>query len=114
MEPQTNTHISFETKNLFKHLIIFIVVSFVLRFWNMVLFVEFPWSQFIIVPWIVILSIHLLLFFMSTGIIGDNYENTPVKQIAKDLLQVIKDRNLKFRKNIQSPIPPKDTPVQSN
>lgn len=95
-----------EVRLLFKHLLLFLLVALVLRLWNMFLFVSFPWSQFIIVPWIVILSVHLLLFFMSTGIIGQEYENIPVKTLARNLLKMVKERNLRFKESLNRPSSP--------
>lgn len=95
-----------EVKFLFKHLLLFLLVSSVLRFWNMVMFVSFPWSQFIILPWIVLLSIHLLLFFMSTGVLGSEYENVPVKTLAQNLINKVRKRNSRFKSSLNRPTPP--------
>ena len=95
-----------EVKFLFKHLLLFLLVSSVLRFWNMVMFVSFPWSQFIILPWIVLLSIHLLLFFMSTGALGSEYENVPVKTLAQNLINKVRERNSRFKSSLDRPTTP--------
>lgn len=102
-------HNTKEIRQLFVHLLLFLLVAVVLRIWNMVMFGGFPWSQFIIIPWIAILALHLLLFFMSTGIIGTEYENVPVRQLVSDLLQMIKARNLRFKNNLKKPANPSDS-----
>jgi len=101
-------HTTKEIRQLFKHLVLFLVVALVLRLWNMIMFTGFPWAQFVIIPWIVILSLHLLLFFMSTGIIGAEYENVPVRLLAQNLLNMIKNRNLRFKESLNKPISPPD------
>lgn len=98
-----------ETKLLFKHLLLFLVINFGMKFWNMAMFPEFSWSSIIIFIWTIILGLHLLLFFLSTGVFGQEYENVPVKVIANQLLDMIKERNTNFRKNIS-----KQKPVQPN
>lgn len=102
-------HNTKEIRQLFIHLLLFLLIAGVLRIWNMIMFVGFTWSQFIIVPWIAILALHLLLFFMSTGIIGTEYENVPVRQLVSDLLQMIKARNLRFKNSFRKPANPSDT-----
>lgn len=108
-------HNTSELRILFKHLILFLIVALILRFWNMIIFVSFPWSQIIIVLWIVILSIHLILFFMSTGVMGVEYENIPVKLLTKRLIDMIKQRNLRFKESISNtskmPTTPPNNPV---
>jgi hypothetical protein len=104
-EHQTN-----ETKFLFKHLLLFLLVTMVVKFWNMAMFSNIPWSGIIIFIWTVILGLHLLLFFLSTGILGKDYENVPVKVIAKQLINMIKERNTHFRKSIGKQVPEKTTP----
>jgi hypothetical protein len=104
-------HTSDELKFLFKHLLLFFVVTYVFKFWNYLIFPAFPLAQIIFVLWTIILGVHLLLFFLSTGIIGDDYENKPVKIIAKELLDQIKDRNHIFtRKLKKEPISTKNNP----
>lgn len=93
-------HHTEEIKLLFKHLLLFLVINFGLKFWNMAMFPEFSWSSIIIFVWTIILGIHLLLFFLSTGILGQQYENVPVRVIAKELLDMVKERNRSFRKSI--------------
>lgn len=89
-----------EIKLLFKHLLIFLVVVMIMKFWNMAIFPTFSWSGVIMLVWTVILGIHLLLFFLSTGVLGKEYENVPVREIARRLFNTIKDRNASFRKSI--------------
>ena len=98
MNPNNNEHSVYETKQLFKHLILFLVVTMVLRLWNIIMFGAVPWSRIIIVVWTIILSIHLLLFFLSTGVLGDKYENIPVKVIADRLMDTVNERYVPYRK----------------
>lgn len=106
-DDQNFEHSTHEIRQLFIHLVIFLVVIFVLRFWNMVMLPGVPWSSVILIIWTIFLAIHLLLFFLSTGILGGEYENVPVKVIARELIYMIKERNLSFKKNLKAQ--PKDT-----
>lgn len=99
-----------EIKFLFKHLLLFLVINFGLKFWNMAMFPNFYWSGVIIFVWTIILGVHLLLFFLSTGVLGKEYENVPVKVIAQDLLNMVKDRNSSFKKSITRKEPNKPNP----
>ncbi len=100
-----------EVKFLFKHLLLFLLVGGAVRIWNMAFFVSFPWSQFIIIPWIALLAVHLILFFMSTGVLGSEYENVPVRSLAGRLFNKIKERNSMFKKNMIRPTtPPTNSP----
>ena len=67
-------------------------------------------SGVIIFVWTIILGVHLLLFFLSTGVLGKEYENVPVKVIAQDLLNMVKDRNSSFKKSITRKEPNKPNP----
>ena len=103
--PNTNEtnheHTSHELRNLFKHLLLFFVVTYVFKFWNYLMFPAFPLAQIIFVLWTILLGVHLLLFFLSTGIIGEAYENKPVKSIALELVDLIKERNTVFLKKFK-------------
>lgn len=104
-------HTTDELKYFFKHLLLFFFVTYVFKFWNYLMFPTFPLAQVIYVVWTIILGVHLLLFFLSTGIIGADYENKPVKSIAKELLDLIKERNNIFAKRFQKePANPRNNP----
>lgn len=94
-------HTSDELKNLFKHLLLYFLVTYVFKFWNYLMFPGFPFAQIIFVVWTIILGVHLLLFFLSTGIMGKDYENRPVRSIAKELIDMIKERNDIFAKKLK-------------
>ena len=90
-----------ELKHLFDNLLVFFIVVYVLKFWNYLIIPQFPFAQIILVVWTILLGIHLVLFFLSTGILGEEFENIPVKSIAKDLLNQIKSRNNMLMKSLQ-------------
>lgn len=98
-DDQSTEHHAIETKSLFKHLLLFLVVQLVLRAWNMVMFPSIPWSGVILIIWTVILALHLVLFFLSTGVLGKEYENVPVNTIANKLFVLVKERNASFKQS---------------
>jgi hypothetical protein len=103
-------HHTKEVKLLFKHLLLFLVINFGMKFWNMAMFPQYSWSGVIIFIWTIILGVHLLLFFLSTGVFGKEFENVPVKVIAKKLLDMVKDRNNTFKKSMTRQEPDQPNP----
>lgn len=104
--PKRNMHNEKELRLLFKHLILYLVVITTLKILNMIFIPFIAWSQLVLIVWTFILATHLVLFFVTTGVIGTDYEGKPVKVIAQEIWQTIKLRNQDFKNSIQKPKQP--------
>ena len=74
-------HQTTELRFLFKHFLLFFVITYTIRFINGYLFSSIGWSNPIVYAWGVIILIHFVAFLMSLGVIGIEWEGKTSMEI---------------------------------